>query len=23
PAQTVFQNLNLEIITNKLTSEIR
>ncbi|HFO3405328.1 TPA: hypothetical protein ACHJO9_005153, partial [Escherichia coli] len=21
--QTVFQNLNLEIITNKLTSEIR
>ncbi|HFO7676815.1 TPA: hypothetical protein ACHK91_005335, partial [Escherichia coli] len=22
-AQTVFQNLNLEIITNKLTSEIR
>ncbi|MGF3016520.1 lipopolysaccharide heptosyltransferase 1, partial [Escherichia coli] len=23
PAQTVFQNLNFEIITNKLTSEIR
>ncbi|MCJ8647840.1 lipopolysaccharide heptosyltransferase 1, partial [Escherichia coli] len=23
PAQTVFQNLNLEIITNKLISEIR
>ncbi|HFO2637202.1 TPA: hypothetical protein ACHJHW_005049, partial [Escherichia coli] len=23
PAQTVFQNLNLEIIINKLTSEIR